>query len=185
MFSFAFKNLKGATGASGNCIWTATADPTTPNYTFAKSSLSGPSGFTPKVGDIVVRGYYRYTISSVASTTVLTDNRTSIRGATGATGPQGPAGPNLVYRTKSITVTKTTHNVGLTSGDTITVDAVDGYQPIFAMGKCSTWEIGCIVQSVIPSTRALSYLLLSVYPYGSTQSKTITIDFIIYYQSTI
>lgn len=99
---------QGPTGDSGNCIWTATADPTTPNYTFNKSALSGPSGFTPKVGDIVVRGYYRYTISSVASSTVLTGNRTSIRGATGATGPQGPTGEwsgasNLIY-TDGVTI---------------------------------------------------------------------------------
>ena len=97
------KGDTGATGASGNCIWTATADPTTPNYTFNKSNLSGPSGFTPKVGDIVVRSYYRYTITSVASTTVLTGTRTSIRGATGATGSWSGAS-NLIY-TDGATIT--------------------------------------------------------------------------------
>lgn len=76
---------------AGSQIWTATADPTTPNYTFARSALTGPDA-TPRVGDLVVRGYYRYTITSVAATTVLAGSRTSIRGATGAKGPQGPQG---------------------------------------------------------------------------------------------
>ena len=80
------------TELAGSQIWTATADPTTPNYTFARSALSGPSGTTPRVGDLVVRSYYRYTITSVGSTSVLTGTRTSIRGGTGATGPQGPQG---------------------------------------------------------------------------------------------
>lgn len=71
---------------AGSQIWTATADPTTPSYTFAISNLTGPSGVSPRVGDLVMRGYYRYTVSSVASTTVLTGNRTSIRGAQGAAG---------------------------------------------------------------------------------------------------
>ena len=71
---------------AGSQIWTATADPTTPNYTFAISNLTGPSGVSPRVGDLVVRSYYRYTISSVGTTTVLTGNRTSIRGGTGAAG---------------------------------------------------------------------------------------------------
>ena len=75
-------------GANGANIWTATANATTPNYTFEISALTGGTG-TPKVGDIVLRSYYRYTISSVGATTVLTGNRTSIRGATGATGATG------------------------------------------------------------------------------------------------
>lgn len=83
---------QGPQGDSGNCIWTANAAATTPDYTFNISDLSGPSGFTPKVGDIIVRSYYRYTIISVASSTVLAGSRTSIRGAQGATGPQGPTG---------------------------------------------------------------------------------------------
>lgn len=103
-FAFAFTNLKGASGQSGatgasgrdgNCIWTATADPTTPNYTFAISALSGPTGYTPQVGDIVVRSVYRYTISSVSSSTVLAGNRVSIRGAKGDTGATGPAGAGV------------------------------------------------------------------------------------------
>ena len=76
----------GPAGDDGATIWTATANPTTPNYTFNISDLTGQTGRTPKVGDIVVRSYYRYTITSVGSTTVLTGTRTSIRGAAGADG---------------------------------------------------------------------------------------------------
>lgn len=76
----------GASGADGSMIWTTTTAPKSPNYTFTISNLSGVSGQTPKVGDIIIYAYYRYTITSVASTTVLAGSRVSIRGATGAAG---------------------------------------------------------------------------------------------------
>lgn len=79
----------GQGGEDGATIWTATANATTPNYTFNISDLTGQTGRTPQVGDLVVRSYYRYTIASVGSTTVLTNNRTSIRGSTGAAGADG------------------------------------------------------------------------------------------------
>ena len=84
---------QGATGAAGSAIWTSSAAPTTPNYTFNKSALSGPTGFTPKIGDLIVYSYYRYTITSVSTSTVLAGSRTSIRGAQGAQGARGPQGP--------------------------------------------------------------------------------------------
>ena len=83
--AIAFTGEKGEAGASSN-IWTATANPTTPNYTFNISDLTGPTGATPQIGDIVLRTSYRYTISSVGDTTVLTGDRVSIQGATGAGG---------------------------------------------------------------------------------------------------
>ena len=81
------KGQDGTNGADGSQIWTATANPTTPNYTFAISALTGGTG-TPRAGDIVVRSYYRYTVTSVNTSagTVLTGTRTSIRGASGAAG---------------------------------------------------------------------------------------------------
>ena len=88
-------NIKGASGTNGtngidgNMIWTTTSSPTTPNYTFTISNLSGPTGATPKVGDIVITSNYRYTITSVSSTTVLTSSRVSIKGSKGDTGPAG------------------------------------------------------------------------------------------------
>lgn len=80
---------QGTPGENGATIWTATANATTPNYTFNISDLTGQTGRTPQVGDLVVRSYYRYTISSVGSTTVLTNNRTSIRGSSGEPGNDG------------------------------------------------------------------------------------------------
>lgn len=125
-FAFAFHNLKGAQGETGPAgqdgqdgqngqdgatIWTADANPTTPNYTFNISDLQAQTGRTPQVGDLVVRSYYRYTITSVETTTVLTGTRTSIRGAAGA------AGPNSVSST-----TATTLN-GILKGNGNTVEA--------------------------------------------------------------
>ena len=90
----------GTDGADGSQIWTATADPTTPDYTFALSALSGPSGVTPQVGDLVVRSYYRYTIASVGVSSVLTSDRTSIRGADGADGV-GITSTTITYGTSA------------------------------------------------------------------------------------
>ncbi len=111
----------GTDGADGSQIWTATSDPTTPNYTFALSALTGPSGVSPKVGDLVVRSYYRYTVTSVSSSSVLAGNRTSIRGATGAAGA-------------SITVTDVQWAEG-TSGTTAPSSGWQSSIPSVAQGK--------------------------------------------------
>lgn len=79
-YEFDFGIPRGAT------FWTTLTAPTSPNYTFTISDLSGPSTATPAIGDIILYSYYWYSISSVSTTTVLTTQRTSIRGATGATG---------------------------------------------------------------------------------------------------
>ena len=49
--AIAFTGEKGDTGAHSN-IWTATANATTPNYTFNIANLTGPTGTTPQVGDM-------------------------------------------------------------------------------------------------------------------------------------
>lgn len=105
--AIAFTGEKGDTGAHSN-IWTATANPTTPNYTFNIANLTGPTGTTPQVGDIVLRSTYRYTITSVGDTTVLTGDRTSIQGATGAGG--------IWYTGTGITGTSTTATIFSGSG---------------------------------------------------------------------
>ena len=105
--AIAFTGAKGDTGARSN-IWTATANPTTPNYTFTIASLTGPSGATPQVGDIVLRTSYRYTITSIADTTVLAGERVSIQGATGAGG--------IWYTGTAITGTSTTATIFSGSG---------------------------------------------------------------------
>ena len=70
----------------GSQIWTTTVAPSSPNYTFTISNLTGDSETSIKVGDIIMYSYYRYTVLSISDdgTTVLTGNRVSIRGATGA-----------------------------------------------------------------------------------------------------
>ena len=83
------KGDTGATGADGNdgsFIWKTSTAPSTPNYTFTITNLTGPSGKTPKVGDAVFYSSYYYIVSSVGTTTVRAETRTSIKGSTGAAG---------------------------------------------------------------------------------------------------
>ena len=94
-------------GKEGAMIWTTSTAPTG-SYTFNISSLSGPTGETPKVGDLIVYSYYRYTITSVSSATVTAGSRTSIRGATGAS--------SKWYSGTGITGTSTTATVFPNSG---------------------------------------------------------------------
>lgn len=70
----------------GAQIWTTTTAPTSPNYTFTISNLSGDSSAEIKVGDLIFYSYYRYTVGSVGTTTVLAGNQQNLRGATGAAG---------------------------------------------------------------------------------------------------
>ena len=86
------KGDTGATGEKSNAIWTTTTAPTTPNYTFDTTKLVGPTGFSPKVGDIIVYSYYRYQITSISGTSAVSTSRVSIRGAAGATGNTGDTG---------------------------------------------------------------------------------------------
>ena len=73
-----------AVAEEGSQIWTATGAPTSPNYTFALSDLTGPEGVTPRQGDLIFYSYYRYTIQTVGGTSVLAGDRVSIQGPTGA-----------------------------------------------------------------------------------------------------
>lgn len=93
----------GATGEKSNAIWTTATAPTTPNYTFDTTKLSGPAGFTPKVGDVIIYSYYRYQITSISGTSAVSSTRVSIRGATGATGVTGATGPVNVTSTLDTT----------------------------------------------------------------------------------
>lgn len=70
----------------GSQIWTSSVAPSSPNYTFTISNLTGDSETSVKAGDIIMYSYYRYTVLSVSAdgTTVLAGNRVSIRGETGA-----------------------------------------------------------------------------------------------------
>lgn len=85
-------------GEDGATTWSTTTAPTTPNYTFTIVSLTGRAGATPKVGDIIFYSYYRYTITSVSSLTVLAPTRVSIRGATGAAGATGVSVTSIIIQ---------------------------------------------------------------------------------------
>lgn len=61
-------------------------------YTFDIANLTGGS-VTPKAGDVILYSYYRYTVTSVTSTTAVCNNtRVSIRGEAGAQGATGADG---------------------------------------------------------------------------------------------
>ena len=70
----------------GAQIWTTTTAPTSPNYTFTISNLSGDSDATIREGDLIFYSYYRYTVADVGSTTVVATNQQSLRGANGVAG---------------------------------------------------------------------------------------------------
>ncbi|MBR5342606.1 MAG: collagen-like protein [Oscillospiraceae bacterium] len=105
----------GADGKDGNVWWTASSGPTTPNYTFSISDLVGPSGASPAVGDLVLYSYYRYTITSVDTSTVLTGNRQSLRGATGEAGQNGTNGTDGADGADGATFTPSVSSAGVLS----------------------------------------------------------------------
>lgn len=101
-------NLGPWYGRDGATIWTTTAPPTSPNYTFTKSSLHGPEGFTPKVGDVILYSFYRYQITEVSANTVLAGNRESLRGDLGTqwysgTGITGTPQSGTVFSDSGVT----------------------------------------------------------------------------------
>lgn len=109
--AIAFTGATGSTGAEGSAIWTASAAPAEPNYTWNMTALSGNDGMTIKPGDIILYSYYRYTVMSVNDGSVLAGSQTSIRGGTGATGAAGKW-----YSGTGITGTSTTAAIFSGSG---------------------------------------------------------------------
>lgn len=89
-------------GVNAN-IWTTSTAPTTPNYTFTISNLTGSTD-EPRVGDIILQGVYRYTISSISSTTVLAGSRQSLQGASGAAGGKWYSGTGITGTSTTATI---------------------------------------------------------------------------------
>ena len=89
-------------GVNAN-IWTTSTAPTTPNYTFTISNLTGSTD-KPRVGDIILQGVYRYTITSVSSTTVLAGSRQSLQGASGAAGGKWYTGTGITGTSTTATI---------------------------------------------------------------------------------
>ena len=76
----------GASGADGASVWNTSTAPTYANskYTFTISNLSGRSGVTIAVNDIIFYDTYYYIVSTKNSTTVDCTTRVSIKGADGS-----------------------------------------------------------------------------------------------------
>lgn len=138
-YSVAYEGTNGNNGNDGATIWTTTVAPVAPNYTFTISNLTGNTG-TPKVGDLIVYSYYRYTITSVDTTTVLTGSRTSIRGATGAAGTS-----------VSITSTETTYQVS-NSATTVPTGTWDVNIPTTSVANPYLWTKTYVLYSTGSST---------------------------------
>ena len=130
MTEYDLGKVTGEDGTDGATIWVTSTAPSTPDYTFTISNLSGPSGATVKAWDIIIYSYYWYSITTVSSTTVLAGNRTSIRGAAGQNGTNGTNGTNGVG-ISSISKTGTsgkvdTYTITYTNGNTSTFTVTNG-----------------------------------------------------------
>ena len=73
----------GAKGDNGSTVWYTSTAPTYSNskYTFTISNLTGKTGFTIAVNDLVFYSTYYYIVSTVNSTTVDCTTRVSIKGS--------------------------------------------------------------------------------------------------------
>ena len=127
MTEYDLGKVVGDDGTDGATIWTTTTAPSTPDYTFTKTNLTGPSGATIKTGDIIIYSYYWYSVTTVSSTTVLAGNRTNIRGATGATGSTGATGNGIASISKTGTSGLVdTYTITYTNGNTATFTVTNG-----------------------------------------------------------
>ena len=89
----------GPAGARGSDFWKTTNSPTytSSKYRFALTNLTGVTGDTPRVGDVIFYNIYYYVITQVDATYAWCTTRTSIQGPGGSAGPQGPAGAEAKF----------------------------------------------------------------------------------------
>lgn len=80
---FNLGHVVGSSGADGSTIWNTSTAPTYANskYTFTISNLTGKTGFTIAVNDLIFYDTYYYIVSAVNSTTVDCTTRISIKGS--------------------------------------------------------------------------------------------------------
>lgn len=133
MTEYDLGKVVGDDGQDGATIWTTSTAPSSPDYTFTISNLTGPTGATIKAGDIIIYSYYWYSVSTVSSTTVLAGNRTSIRGAAGQNGTNGTNGTNGSDGVGISSISKTgtsgkvdTYTITYTNGNTDTFTVTNG-----------------------------------------------------------
>ena len=122
----------GSDGDDGSTIWYTTTAPTyaSSKYTFTISNLTGKTGFTIAVNDLIFYNTYYYIVSAVNSSTVDCTVRVSIKGATGNNGTNGTNGTNGVG-IASISKTGTsgkvdTYTITYTNSDTDTFTVTNG-----------------------------------------------------------
>lgn len=85
--------VDGAPGARGADFWRASSVLyNSGRYRAALSGLTGPTGDTPRVGDIMFYNYYYYVITDIDATYAYAAARTSIQGPAG---PQGSPGQGV------------------------------------------------------------------------------------------
>ena len=76
-------DLGRVVGDTGSTLWYTSTAPTYANskYTFTISNLSGRSGLSVSVNDVIFYSTYYYIVSTVGSTTVDCETRVSIKGS--------------------------------------------------------------------------------------------------------
>lgn len=130
---------------NGANIWTATADPTTPNYTFNISDLDGTLSYEPKVGDLIMSGVYRYTITSVGTTTVLAGDRVSLQG------PSGGSGESIASVTEYYLATSASSGVTpSTAGWTTTIQTMTPTNQYLWNYEVVTGSLGTVITTTAP-----------------------------------
>lgn len=113
----------GTDGDDGSTIWNTSTAPTYANskYTFTISNLTGKTGFSVAVDDLIFYDTYYYIVATVNSTTVDCTTRVSIKGSTGSTGATGN-GISSISKTGTSGLVDT-YTISYTNGgsDTFTV----------------------------------------------------------------
>lgn len=166
MTEFDLGQVVGDDGVDGATIWVTSTAPTTPDYTFTISNLIGPSGASPKVGDVIIYSYYWYSITTVSSTTVLAGNRTSIRGAAGQNGTNGTNGTDGVG-ISSITKTSTsglvdTYTITYTDTNTSTFTVTNGSDASVTIVTSTAGWSSTTSDSKVPSEKLVKNSLDSI-----------------------
>ena len=184
-------------GANAN-IWTTSTAPTTPNYTFIISNLTGADD-NPRVGDIILQGVYRYTITSIGSTTVLAGSRQSLQGATGTAGGRWYSGTGITGTSTTATVFSGSGVSSAVVGDMYLNTSTDNVYQCTTAGNASTakWKyVGNIKGSTGSQGRSVTSVVTEYYrklsggsaPTSSTTGSTTIPDYVdgcTYYTRTI
>ena len=162
-------------------IWTTSTAPTTPDYTFTISNLTG-SNDEPREGDIILQGVYRYTVTSVGSTTVLAGSRQSLQGAAGAAGGKWYSGTGITGTSTTAQIFSGSGVASAVVGDMYLNTSTSNVYQCTTAGNSSTakWKYVNNIQGnsgvSVVSTRELYYLTTGTAPDKPIPSTTIYTD---------